>query len=43
VDALPAYVTVPDGSMLVSDVRSYKQMAAAQPQLTASPASASTR
>jgi hypothetical protein len=43
VDALPAYVTVPDGSRLVSDVRSYKQMAAMQPQLTASPTSVPAR
>ena len=43
VDALPAYVTIPDGSMLVSDVRSYKQMAAAQPQPAAAPSSILTR
>jgi len=37
VDALPAFVTVPDGSVLVSDARSYKQMAVAQAQPTAAP------
>jgi hypothetical protein len=42
VDAVPAYVTTPDGSMLVGDVRSYKSMAA-QPQLTATPPGALTR
>jgi hypothetical protein len=32
VDALPAFVTVPDGSALVSDVRSYKDVASTQAQ-----------
>ena len=30
VDAVPAFVTVPDGSALVSDVKSYKHLAVAQ-------------
>lgn len=34
VDALPAYVSTPDGSALVASVRSYKQEAAATPAQT---------
>ena len=43
VDAVPAFVTVPDGSTLVSDVRSYKQEAVAAQTQPAAPASMLTR
>jgi hypothetical protein len=43
VDAIPAFVTVPDGSVLVSDVRSYKEVATAQIQPAAAPANMLTR
>jgi hypothetical protein len=42
VDAVPAFVTVPDGSALVNDVHSYKQLAA-QTQPTAAPANIAAR
>jgi hypothetical protein len=42
VDAIPAFVTIPDGSVLVSDVRSYKEVAA-QAQPIAAPENRVTR
>jgi hypothetical protein len=42
VDAIPAFVTIPDGSALVSDVKSYKQEAA-QAQVNSPPANMLTR
>jgi hypothetical protein len=42
VDAIPAFVTIPDGSVLVSDVRSYKEVTA-QSQPIAAPANMLTR
>lgn len=43
VDALPAFVTVPDGSTLVSEVRSYKKEVAAQAEPTSPAASSAMR
>jgi hypothetical protein len=37
IDALPAYVTIPDGSALVKEVRSYKQEAAAVASVAPAP------